>query len=455
MSMKMTKQVLLPLIAMVVLMVLIIPSACSDKTESAPGSVIIVGQNIDFGTVALNSSSPAQEVRLLGKDITKDVVASVSSHFEIAYDGKNFSSQITLTAAQVNEGAKLQVRCTPTETGSIDGTMTITGYLEEEVTSSFVANVVEKLHTISTFKSERLAFGNGHSQSAVETFTFPDNPEKVENITMFIKLRCPDGGCNAWDVFANVRLKHPEKDDWLEIGRYITPYGVDNSQVVKGFPIDVTDFKGLLTGEVTLKAYIEVWSSDGWLLDVDFEIIEGTPDYKYYQVAELLDYANNSLGGVPYGESHNFDLEKCVSIPVGAEQSGFRTIITGWGHATPNDSDGRPCAEWCFRTHHIHIEDTPMFTHDLKGIGCGSNKVSPQGGNWQPDRAGWCPGMEVPVRHDVFETDMSGESFCYKYAFAPWTNDMQSTAQNKHAYYAITSYVVVKSNSPIEAIIVD
>ena len=31
-------------------------------------------------------------------------------------------------------------------------------------------------------------------------------------------------------------------------------------------------------------------------------------------------------------------------------------------------------------------------------IGCGSNPISNQGGNWAPDRAGWCPGMVVPVR---------------------------------------------------------
>jgi len=40
-------------------------------------------------------------------------------------------------------------------------------------------------------------------------------------------------------------------------------------------------------------------------------------------------------------------------------------------------------------------------------IGCGSNPVSPQNGNWEPDRAGWCPGMEVPIRLDKFTNDIS------------------------------------------------
>ena len=36
-------------------------------------------------------------------------------------------------------------------------------------------------------------------------------------------------------------------------------------------------------------------------------------------------------------------------------------------------------------------------------IGCGNNPISNQGGNWAPDRAGWCPGMVVPLRLDKFD----------------------------------------------------
>ena len=60
----------------------------------------------------------------------------------------------------------------------------------------------------------------------------------------------------------------------------------------------------------------------------------------------------------------------------------------------------------------------------MKGMACGDNKVQPQNGNWQPDWAGWCPGMEVPVRTNVFDYARAGESFCYKYQLEPWENDM-------------------------------
>ncbi len=305
------------------------------------------------------------------------------------------------------------------------------------------------IHVVETFKDVRHAFGEGLSQRHEGTFHFPVAPENVEHIRMFVKLRCPQQGCNAWDMFANIRVQDPDTGTWYETGRYITPYGVDNSALTKGFMVDVTDFKSLLTGDVKLQSFVEVWGNDGWLVSVIFEITEGTPDYPYYQVAEILDHAEWSLAGVPYGEEHDFVLDKMVSVPPGASQTKLRTIITGWGHATPADPDGRPCAEWCFRTHHVWINEQAMFTHEMGPIGCETNPVQPQHGNWAPDRAGWCPGMSVPVRTNTFDAPMAGESFHFQYVFEEWTNDFMSTADNKHAYYAISSYVIVKSDTPL------
>jgi len=312
----------------------------------------------------------------------------------------------------------------------------------------------QQIYVVKAFDRVRHAFGDGYSQTATGRFTFPTDPARVEKITMFIQLRCPDEGCNAWDMFANVRVQHPDTGEWLEIGRYITPYGVDNAQAGRGFRVDVTDFKQLLTGEVNLRSFVEVWGQDGWLVSVEFEIVEGEPDYPYYAVGTLLDHAEWSLAGVPYGEDHDFVLERYVQVPEQAEQTSIRTIITGWGHAFPVDPDGRPCAEWCFRTHHIHVNDKRMFSHVLDGLGCNQNPVRPQNGNWAPDRAGWCPGMAVPVRTNHMENPMSGQSFTFGYRFEEWTNNFQTTASNKHAYYAISSYVVVKSSQPIEAPVV-
>ena len=46
----------------------------------------------------------------------------------------------------------------------------------------------------------------------------------------------------------------------------------------------------MLTGNVELKAFIEVWGSDGWNLSVDFDFVIGEPDYFNYLVSEIIQY---------------------------------------------------------------------------------------------------------------------------------------------------------------------
>ena len=307
-----------------------------------------------------------------------------------------------------------------------------------------------------TFSNERLAFGGGFSQASVKTFALHNEPRNVQNIKMYIKLNCPTGGCNAWDVFANIKVKDASSGLFYEIGRFITPYGVDNSAFPDGYEIDVTDFKSLLKGNTELRAYIETWGSDGWEISVSFKYLLGKPDYEYYAVNKLLNYDTNSLEGIPYGVTHNKDVTRTVTIPSNTASTSIRTIITGWGHTTPTDGDGRPCAEWCYRTHHIKIDGADKFTHQMGALGCAANPTSNQAGNWRPDRAGWCPGMEVPVRTDVFENSMAGATFNYEYALQPWTSNGGSTSGTVGAYYATSSFVIVKSNEPIsKATIID
>ena len=160
----------------------------------------------------------------------------------------------------------------------------------------------------------------------------------------------------------------------------------------------------------------------------------------------MIAYDDWSSAGVPYGINHSFDLDKSVTIPSNAESTHLRTVISGWGHATPNDAIGRLCAEWCFRTHNVFINGVNTFQHNLDPLGCASNPVNNQNpGNWQPDRAGWCLGMVVPFRVDDFVGTMAGSTFTFAYDYEDWVNDGLSG----DAFYATSTFVVVKSNSPI------
>jgi hypothetical protein len=84
-------------------------------------------------------------------------------------------------------------------------------------------------------------------------------------------------------------------------------------------------------------------------------------------------------------------------------------------------------------------------------IGCASNPINNQNpGNWQPDRAGWCPGMVVPVRFNDLDLSSTGSSFNFEYDFEDWVSD----GAGGNAYYATSTYIVVKSSSQISIPIV-
>src|SRR5690606_11691268 len=156
----------------------------------------------------------------------------------------------------------------------------------------------------------------------------------------------------------------------------------------------------------------------------------------YSAVVPVFQYNKASIDGVPYGKKHDFDMDKQINIAATTEIAYLRTIISGWGETAPGN-----CAEWCVRTHHIAM----TFNHKLEGIGCADNPINNQSpGNWKPDRAGWCPGMIVPVRFDNIQKTLFGSNFNFEYQFEDWTN-----TSTKEAYYAISTFLVVKSNNPI------
>lgn len=414
----------------------------------------VVGTVNAFGDVTAGTMSTSQTVQVRGVNLENAVTATVTGSFEISTDNINFSNTANYTTAINTTPENLYVRFSPAanDLGAQTGTVTLAATGVTDKTIDLTGTGAAVRHNYQTFDGQRIAFGGGFNQTETNTFNLHNDMSNIEQIMMYVELRCPTGGCNAWDVYANIKVKDDASGEFYEIGRYITPYGVDNSQLTRGFEIDVTDFKSLLQGSTELFARIETWGSDGWELSVEFDYVEGTPDYEYYAIADVITYDAWSTSGVPYGvaiDAATWDLTKTVSIPANAEATHLRTIISGWGHATPVDSDNRPCAEWCFRTHDVKINGANMFQHNMEPIGCASNPVQPQSGNWNPDRAGWCPGMAVPVRINQFGTSMSGSTFTFEYDYQDWTSDGGSTSGNNGAFYATSTFVVVKSSTPI------
>lgn len=402
--------------------------------------------NINFAATEISNVSGSSSLVVDGNNLNSVVDIVVTEGFEVSSDGVSFSDTMQIPSETANDQTTVFVRFLPTAVGVLTGTLTVSNADADTVEVSLSGEGLPVIHNYTTFSNEPLAFGTGFSQSAVQTFTLHSDMSNIAQIKMFLQIDCPSTGCDDWDRYANIMVRDSDSGDWYEIGRYITPYWVGTQLLPRGLEFDVTDFKSLLTGTVELRIYIENWTAKADLVSIDFDYIEGTPDYEYYAVAEVMQYNANSLEGVPYGVTHNFDLTRDVSIPANAESTHLRTVISGWGHATPNDSDGRPCAEWCFRTHDVKINGATMFQHNMGPIGCASNPINNQSpGNWIPDRAGWCPGMVVPPRLNLFSSNMAGSSFSFEYDYANWV----SNGGNGNAFYATSTFVVVKSSTPI------
>ena len=404
--------------------------------------------SFNFPDTAVSEQSGAVTLVVNGDNLVSDINLNVSEGFEISFDDDVYQSVLQIPSVTANDDTTIYVRFAPVSNGDVAGVLTLSSTDADDAEVSLSGFGLALIHNYVAFNQEPLGFGGGFDQSAAQVFDLHTDISNIAQVKMYLQIDCPSTGCDDWDRFANIKVKDPSTGNWFEIGRYITPYWVGTQQLERGLEFDVTDFKALLVGATELRIYIENWTAKADLITLEFDFIEGVPDYPYYAVSEVLGYHVNSIDGVPYGVSHSFDLDKQITIPGNAESTHLRSVISGWGHATPNDSDGRPCAEWCYRTHNVKIDGANTFIHNLEPIGCSSNPISNQSpGNWTPDRAGWCPGMAVPIRVDNFTTPMAGSTFAFEYDFEDWTSD----GANGGAYYATSTYVVVKSNSVISA----
>lgn len=285
-----------------------------------------------------------------------------------------------------------------------------------------------------------------------QTFDFPDDISMYSQVLMHFHLSCPPGGCDPWDRYANFKVvKDGEK---YEIGRYVTPYANDWCD----WTLDVSAYRDLLQGEVTLESFIDTWSN-GWEISVDFEFIEGVPEYAHTAVLNLwVDYF------LIYGDTlfYSIDLpELSANIPANAEQTILRIMNTGHGQGNTDNA-----AEFSFRTHQIHVNGAQEFTQELWKDDCDVNPCSPQSGTWQFARAGWCPGQEIPAwEFDVTALVTPGETATFDYVLepyynfcSPWNPDCDNSVCSDCTYnggthtqphYKIASQLVFYSQTPI------
>jgi hypothetical protein len=264
--------------------------------------------------------------------------------------------------------------------------------------------------TVVAFDAVHHYFGSmGNNRTVIDTIQFHDSNIEYSDIIMHLSLDCPAGGCDPWDRKAKISVKH--LGEWFEIGRYVTPYGVEC-----GWDIDVTDYRSILKGEVALRSYIDTWVQPGWLVSIEFEFITGIPGHPFTSLRNVWNYDY-----VTYGDPTNPVNISTITeyIPEDTEDAYLRITTTGHGQGNTDNA-----AEFSIKRHNILINGESSYFHNFWRDNCEFNQCSPQNGSWQYDRAGFCPGDKVtPQDFNILDYSLPGDTLQLDYILEDYFNE--------------------------------
>jgi hypothetical protein len=273
--------------------------------------------------------------------------------------------------------------------------------------------------TIKTFTFSDSTKRNGK-------FKFPNVNENYRKVLMLYTLKCypkvsaydKKYPCGEWDYLTYTFVTDKQGVRY-EIGRFITPYGINLSLGPNGFTwiYDVTDYVNLLRDSVNLSA-----GNTQELLDLKFVFFKGNLPADVLKVSQIWD---NGATSYSYNDlSNNLKLSpKSIAVETNAHKLKFRSRITGHGH---NSNDGKypHCCEWKTNTHTLysgqtHIKDWQIW----QTLDCADNAVFPQGGTWPYPREGWCPGDRVKDTEFDISKYRNGDSIQLDYGITPVPSD--------------------------------
>jgi hypothetical protein len=196
-----------------------------------------------------------------------------------------------------------------------------------------------------------------------------------------------------------------EKVDKVELARVITPYngGVQNGWE-HTWTFDVTDYAPILKDSVEIDAFFGGWQ-DGFLISIDFDMIEGTPARDPIKVNNIY---HSGGGGFKYGDASDPIENYLVPVDVDIDASTVfsKMYFTATGHSFGGNEN---CAEFCAKTYTLNIDGSNVGSNLIWKDDCGWNPLHPQGGTWLYDRGGWCPGDKgIRWEHETSASTVAG-----------------------------------------------
>lgn len=220
---------------------------------------------------------------------------------------------------------------------------------------------------------------NTAAPSVVVDAELPSYMGAFDEIIATLTVNCPTGGCGEWDRVASIDARgHDGK--WVEIIRYITPYGVPCSHT-----IDLTDYMSILQGKVSFRLNCATLDN-GYLYDLDFDFVAGSLQHNYSTI-DIIWWET-----YPFGDYANLQPVEDVNytFPANAEAAKLKLVSTGHGWGDLNTGNA---AEFYDATHHIWVNGAETFAqHNWYDCNPNPDNCQPQNGTWYHNRAGWCPG---------------------------------------------------------------
>ena len=235
--------------------------------------------------------------------------------------------------------------------------------------------------SLRTFDEDQIiAFVNFSYQ---KHYQMPTNLGAFDKITANLSITCPEIGCDSWDRIAHIDVRTPE-GNWVEIIRYITPYGVECSHTA-----DVTPYASLLQGNPEVRMRIETYQR-GWEFTLDFDFEAGPAPYRYSKVEPLW------YGYLPFGDPTNRQPADTFLVSFQPNIQDAKLYLVGTGHGW-GENNSSNAAEFYEATHHVLINGQVAFAHhNWRQCDPNPDACQPQNGTWFYNRAGWCPGAISP-----------------------------------------------------------
>jgi hypothetical protein len=229
----------------------------------------------------------------------------------------------------------------------------------------------------------------------------------------------------------NTRVMYNDKvtwSDYLEIMRYITPYG-NGLNLGNGFNwiMEVTDFQPLLTGKVFIDA-----PNGQEDLELTFDFIEGEPIREVQNIKKLWAFEAN------YDPNYE-KRSPAVDYILNNNEQNAKVKIIQTGHGFGGSKSN--CSEFCKKEGFLFVDGKKVASRFVWRE-CGDNPLFPQGGTWLIDRTNWCPGAEVtPFDFDISKYITAGTktnvNWDMEYYDEPWTN-----GSNQNPHWVTWAYLV-------------